>query len=362
VVSPSRSLRRLPARIGQLLVAPRAALRRIDAEGGGLDDTLWLVALGVVTFRLPQLLEALLGLGQSSSGGVMSLLSVVSNELLPAAWVVIPAAVIVTVAAGSRRDASLDLELGAACYVPFFVIRGVGRAIDALAGARVLPALASEIPAAVAALGVLALAVGVARRREKRETKGRAAEAPAAEPMPHPGRAATRAGAGVLALALVGLGGNAVWAARHMEALRPVRLGQPAPAFELPRLDGGALSLPSLRGRVVVLDFWATWCPPCLALMPTLHDLHGEWEPRGVSFVGVNSDGNLSLPELQAFMRTHPAPYPIVVDDGTANALYKVRALPTVVVIGRDGAVRNTFIGPPGRAQLASALRAAIGE
>src|SRR5262249_51880825 len=158
------------------------------------------------------------------------------------------------------------------------------------------------------------------------------------------GSAALRAGLGVFALALVGLGGNAVWAARHMEALRPVRLGAPAPAFALPRLDGGELSLASLRGRVVGLDFWAPWCPRCLALMPTLHELHREWEPRGVTFVGVNSDGGISSDELKAFMREHPAPYPIVMDDGTVNALYKVRALPSLVVIGRDGAVRRTFL------------------
>jgi len=199
---------------------------------------------------------------------------------------------------------------------------------------------------------VLGMAIAVARGRQ-----GKPADVAA-----HPGRGAARAGLGVLAIALVGLGGNAVWAARHMEVLRPVRLGEPAPAFELPRLDGGVLSLASLRGRVVVLDFWATWCPPCLALMPTLHDLHREWEPRGVSFVGVNSDGGISVDELKAFMRDHPAPYPIVIDDGTANALYKVRALPSLVVIGRDGAVRRTFLGLVGAASLAGALREAVGN
>src|SRR5262249_10243017 len=149
-----------PARIGQLLVEPRVALERIDREGGGLRDALWLVVLGAITFRAPQLFEAVLAFAEpATAGGVSRLLGVFSNELLPAASVVIPAAVLVTVAAGARRDASLDLELGAACYVPFFVVRGLGRAVNALAGHEVLPALASQIPAAAAALVVLVRAV-----------------------------------------------------------------------------------------------------------------------------------------------------------------------------------------------------------
>jgi thiol-disulfide isomerase/thioredoxin len=347
--------------VGELLVAPRAAMARIDAEGGGLRDALWLVLLGTLAFRLPQLLQALFGLQEPSLGTVSRVLAVVSNELLPAAWVVIPAAVIVTIAAGARRDASLDLELGAACYAPFFVVRGLGRAADAIAGAQILHPLATEIPAAAAALVALVAAIGVVRRRQPRAEREREPAPPGAQPR-RLGAVASGAGLGVVAMIAVGLGGNAVWASRHIEALRPVRTGQMAPAFELPRLDGGKLALADLRGQVVVLDFWATWCPPCLALMPVLHQLHDEWAPRGVTFVGVNSDGGLTIEALQEFMREHPAPYPIVVDDGSAGALYKVSALPSVVVIGRDGTIHRTFLGFVGRDGLARVLREAVAE
>jgi thiol-disulfide isomerase/thioredoxin len=141
-----------------------------------------------------------------------------------------------------------------------------------------------------------------------------------------------------------------------------MRRGEPAPAFILPRADGtaGTIALSALRGQVVVLDFWATWCPPCLQMLPILHDLHAEWSGRGVTFVGVNSDGNLTVPELQEFLAQHPASYPIVLDEGDVNRLYKVRALPQLVVIGRDGTIRKTFVGFTTQRTLAHALSDAL--
>jgi len=354
---------RFAERIGELLVGPRAALTRIEAQGGGLRDALWLVALGVVTFRFPLLLEALLGLVDPSLGTLGRVLSVAAVEAQQAAWVVIPAALIVTVAAGRRRDPSRDLELGAACYAPYFVTRGLLWGIGTLVEPRALPPLAAQVPAFVAALWVLALAIQTARARGDAPAAAVPPGAPAGAPAPT-SRKAMAVGLGVLALAATALAGNAAWAGKHMQALRPMRAGDPAPAITLPRIDGGPpVTLTDLRGHVVVLDFWATWCSPCVAMMPVLHQLHEEWAPRGVEFLGVNSDGGDTSPaELTAFARAHKIPYTVVRDDGRAGALYKVRALPTVVVVSRDGTVLRSFLGYTGHDALARALRDAVGK
>jgi thiol-disulfide isomerase/thioredoxin len=347
------TLRGLPARVGQLLLSPRAALERVDREGGALTDALWLVALGVVTFRFAALLEALLGFSDPAGDALSRLAMVAAGEIRDAAWVVLPAAVLVTIFAGARRDSNKDLELGAACYAPYFAVRGVARALDVILGGAALGPVASQVPAAVVAFVVLVQAVLVARART------------GAFPAPvivQPRRQALFAGLGVVAVAVVGLGGNAVYASRNFQKLLPVRSGQAAPAFTLARADGtpGSVSLDALRGKVVVLDFWATWCPPCLAMLPTLHELDASWKGKGVSFVGINSDGYIEPEVLQSFLRQHGVPYPVVVDDGDVGARYKVRALPQMVVIGKDGAIRKTFVGFTTKTALENALSDAV--
>jgi thiol-disulfide isomerase/thioredoxin len=168
----------------------------------------------------------------------------------------------------------------------------------------------------------------------------------------------------LLALLAVGFGGNAVWAARHFEALRPMRPGETAPDFTLPRLDApGDVTLANLRGQVVVVDFWATWCAPCLAMMPVLDQAHAKWAPRGVAFVGVNSDGGgASVDELREFLYKNHIPYPVVLDAGRVGSLFKVESLPTLLVVGKDGRIRKSFIGYTTEATLDKALSAATAD
>jgi len=326
----------------------------VDREGGGLGDTLWLVALGAVTLRFPQLFEALLGLSEPTTDALMRVVSVVANEIVAAAWIVLPAAVLVTALAGARRDSSRDLELGAACYAPYFAASAAFRVVDAVAGRHVLPRLVPELVAGAAALPAFVRAVLVAR--------GRAGSLPAPVVEP-PRRPDALAGLALVAVASIGLAGNAVWSARHVRDLLPVRSGQPAPTFTLPRVDGqpGSVALASLRGRVVVLDFWATYCPPCRLMMPILDDLHRQWSGKGVAFVGVDSDGDLSPEALREFLAQNPIPYPNVSDDGALGARYKVRVLPTLFIVGKDGAIRDTFVGFTSKGTLTRALeRAAL--
>ncbi len=161
----------------------------------------------------------------------------------------------------------------------------------------------------------------------------------------------------------IGLAANIVWAVRRIDTIRPMQHGGLAPDFQLPRIDGtpGTVSVSSLRGNVVLLDFWATWCPPCIEMIPVMEGLHHEFGQRGVTFVGVNSDGGqTSEGDIRAFLGKHPSPYPMVLDDGRANAAYRIRFLPQFVLIARDGTVVGTFMGMTGRKELASALQRAL--
>jgi thiol-disulfide isomerase/thioredoxin len=373
-----RVLLGLPARVGQMVTAPDPALARVEAEGGGLRDALALVVAAVVAFRLPELVHAVLNVAGPTSGAFMRLVALFAGEARHAAWFVLPAAVAVTFFAGKGRDAGRDLDLGAACYPPVFIAAGLERALAALTGPQPFYSSAAD---AVGAAGVAILvwrAVRVARARppaKKTETKA-AAAAPLAELAPpppapasesvsaQPGRPARIAGGAVLALALALTAHGAVWSARNVEVLRPIERGQLAPDFSLPRIDGrpGAVALSGLRGQVVVLDFWATWCAPCVQMIPVMDAANQAWASRGVSFVGVNSDGGgATADDIKAFLIEHPFSYPVVRDgDGEAGALYRVEALPTIIVLGRDGRIRASYVGYTTKGTLEKALRDAV--
>lgn len=308
-----------------------------------------LAALGL---RFANLADAVVGF---EAGGGLRVVSVLVGEVSQAIPVALAAALAIVIAAGAKRDPSVDLELGCAAAIPFLFARAVFRTGVIVVGreSSLLLVQASYIVAASWTVLAVVLAIRIARRRPQ-------ARGVDAMTRPHPG--ARMAGWGALAVLVVALGGSAVWTVRNAATLGPVTRGAVAADFSLPRVDGtpGALSLSSYRGRVVVLDFWATWCPPCLAALPMMHDLSREVESKGVNFVGVDSDGAQTSPtEVTEFLRQHGAPYPVVYDDGTVGERYRIKVLPTVVVVGKDGAVERVFIGSTGKNALAAAINSA---
>ena len=118
----------------------------------------------------------------------------------------------------------------------------------------------------------------------------------------------------------------------------------PAPDFRLPQLDGHDLRLSSFRGKVVLLDFWATWCDPCRQEIPHLVELQQRYGDRGLQIIGVSMDD--SADPVRPFYQEFHMNYPVVMGTAQTGALYGgVLGLPITFLIGRDGKVNAKHIG-----------------
>jgi len=346
---------RFDQRLGLLLLSPTRGLGAIiERKGGAVRDVLYLVLVSAVAFRLPELVRAAVSLYRvSPAAGLTAFMGVVVDELRTAALVTLVAALVITVLAGrGRRDPSTALELGAGCYVPYFCVWSPLRLLDMEALVGYVPVVIGQV-VRVLAWGWVAVLVFLSLRLVRGGGGAPSQATPARSRI---------AGLALLAIPAVALVLATVWSACHFETLRPLGRSDKAPDFTLPRVDGqpGGIKLADLRGRVVLLDFWATWCPPCLAMLPTLHELYREWQPRGAEFIGIDTE-SASRDELGAFLAQQPSPYPVVQDNGDVSSLYGAYSIPHLVVIGRDGKIAKVFVGGVSRPQLDAALAAASG-
>jgi thiol-disulfide isomerase/thioredoxin len=138
-------------------------------------------------------------------------------------------------------------------------------------------------------------------------------------------------------------------------------VGKPAPDFSLELLDGKTFRLSEAKGQVVVLDFWATWCGPCLQAMPQVEKAAGEFRDQGVKLVAVNLQE--APKDITAMLERHQLKLTVALDkDGVVAQKYAAHAIPQTVVVGRDGTVSRLFVGGGPRLgdQLRDALKAAL--
>lgn len=134
-------------------------------------------------------------------------------------------------------------------------------------------------------------------------------------------------------------------------------VGKPAPAFELDLLTGGKFKLADHKGHVLVLDFWATWCGPCLAAMPQVERAVRDFSDQGVQLVAVNLE---EAPKaIKSMLERHKLDVTVALDrDGVVAGKYQASAIPQTVIIDREGKIVRVFIG--GGAQLEDQIRTAL--
>jgi peroxiredoxin len=124
-------------------------------------------------------------------------------------------------------------------------------------------------------------------------------------------------------------------------------VGAPAPAYGASSLDGDSVSLGELRGKVVLLNFWATWCAPCRHETPFLDSLHAVRSPDGLEVVGVSVDAGDARGEVAAFVRELGVRYTILLDPQMRGLdHYRVLGLPATFLVDRDGILRWMRFGP----------------
>jgi len=146
-------------------------------------------------------------------------------------------------------------------------------------------------------------------------------------------------------------------------AAAPPAPSGPAPDFTLPARDGSDVRLSTLKGQVVMINFWATWCGPCRQEMPLLEQLHAKYEPLGFTLLGVNVEPDSAT--ATAWLEGMPVTFPILFD--TKNVVaeqFGVMGMPSSVFVDREGRVRHVHRGykPGDEAQYADTIRALVKE
>lgn len=124
------------------------------------------------------------------------------------------------------------------------------------------------------------------------------------------------------------------------------QVGKLAPDFQLPDLDGQSVSLSDFRGKPVLVNFWATWCPPCRAEMPYIQEIFDdkEWSDKGLVILAIDKGESPST--VENFMQSYNLSFPVLLDINQNVALeYNIRGIPTTFLIDKDGIIQAIKVG-----------------
>lgn len=350
---------RFISRVGGMAAAPRSTLAAAHQgqAGNGLRDLLLLMVLVLLATHLQALVRTVWFFIEVSFSGGLSLLINLLSELVV---VQLMAALVGSLALnwfagragqGQGRARGHNLDLASVCVLPLLWLQGLAGLVLVLGGWQAPAWLGHAVLGAGGAwsLALLLLAAGVVRRDSgAHQTQ---------EPRNPRSRISTWVGVAVMGLLGLLLCLNTLHIVRHPDTVRPVRKGSPAPAFDLPTLAGERVSLSGLRGRVVLISFWASWCKPCLREMPFLARLQSTLQRQGLSVLAINVEGE----EEPALRLLKHKDWPrVLIDDGQVAARYGVQTLPHLTLVDRQGKVSYTQVGGGKEQALEQRVREAL--
>lgn len=118
-----------------------------------------------------------------------------------------------------------------------------------------------------------------------------------------------------------------------------------APNFTLQDMNGNSVSLSDYRGKVVLLEFWATWCPPCRAAIPGLETLYKKYKDKGLVILAVSMDNSSDWEFVKSFIKDYRMTYPVLKGTEEVSALFHVRAIPLLLVLDKKGSIVKQHVG-----------------
>lgn len=135
-----------------------------------------------------------------------------------------------------------------------------------------------------------------------------------------------------------------------------------APQFTLPDVKGGQVSLNDFEGKVVIVNFWATYCTGCIAEMPHFVELYGKYKDQGFEMIGISLDKN-GFADVKPFLEKKPLNYNILIGNAKVSGEYKTKGLlPTTCVIDKTGKIRRKYIGYRDKAVIEEDIKTMLGE
>ena len=152
--------------------------------------------------------------------------------------------------------------------------------------------------------------------------------------------------------------------------IRPIETRKAAPAFQLPTASGQLMSAGSFRGKVVLLEFWATECGGCKAEIPYFMELDHTYKTKGLAVVGVSldilyeslKDADEGWSRVKPFVREHNLKYPILMGDEAVTQLYNIHAMPVTCLMDKRGRVAATYVGVVDKDDIESNIRTLLRE